>query len=136
MAFIIESIINKTNKEAGIIETPGFVLDLNSRLKDLNLHYYKKGVDRLHNIKGFGERLFHFFSKEPYFNEKLEKDNLKRYLYIEDHSRINGYLWRLYYVYYQKILLPSIVYKREEAEQIIKYFLEIQQLSYKGIFDL
>lgn len=133
LPFIIESLKNETNECFGIYDKPGFVIDLDKSLKELNLEYNRKRIDNLHNIKGFGERLYNFFSKEDGFDKGLEISNLKKYIYKEDHSKMNGYNWRLYYCLYDKTILPSINKNRQQAAVIIKMFLEIQQASYKSL---
>jgi len=126
---------NKTESQYGISFIPGILLnDLSTPLTEIGLDEYEKGHDRLHNSKGHMYNMFELFSKESGFKSLLAFQNLKNFLGRESFKEhMNGSDWRYYFVLYEKTLLPSIQYKKEDASFLLQSWLEIQFICYQGI---
>ena len=119
----------------GAFSIPGILLDdLETPLGERGLENYMPGHDRLHNCKGHVSLMFGLLKTEPDFDKVMALQKLLIYLhrhsFVED---MKGSDWRRWFACYRSTLLPCIRYQQQEAEDILRTWLEIQlYFCYQG----
>ena len=138
LEFIIDATKKKIGSQYGISFLPGILLDdINTSLFERGLDEYEKGHDRLHNTKGHMYNMYQLFEKEPGFNKKLALENLIKFVNRDSFKEnMKGSDWRYYFVLYKQTLLPCISHNKDEAEFIIRTWLEIQFACYQSKYIL